>query len=82
MRTARRAGTRHSDADDAGLTRPACGNLTPVEAAELLRVSVGTLRNWRYQGRGPRYVKSEGRALYPIQGLNDYLAANMHDPAA
>jgi predicted DNA-binding transcriptional regulator AlpA len=31
--------------------------LKPPEVAALLRVSVGTLANWRSQGIGPRYTK-------------------------
>lgn len=33
---------------------------TEKEAAEAFRVKCGTLRVWRCQGRGPRFVK-EGR---------------------
>lgn len=31
--------------------------LWPEEVAEVLGVPVGTLANWRYQGRGPAFVK-------------------------
>jgi excisionase family DNA binding protein len=31
--------------------------LSPEEVAEMLGVPVGTLANWRYQGRGPAFVK-------------------------
>ena len=31
--------------------------LWPEEVAEMLGVPVGTLANWRYQGRGPAFVK-------------------------
>lgn len=30
--------------------------LTPAEVAELLKISVGTLNNWRYAGRGPAWI--------------------------
>ena len=33
------------------------GWLTPQEAAEYIKVTVGTLRQWRYIGYGPRPVK-------------------------
>lgn len=31
--------------------------LTPKDAAEILKVSVGTLANWRCTGDGPQYSK-------------------------
>lgn len=31
--------------------------LWPEEVAEVLGVPAGTLANWRYQGRGPDFVK-------------------------
>ena len=30
--------------------------LTPAEVADLLKISVGTLNNWRYAGRGPTWI--------------------------
>lgn len=30
--------------------------LTPAEVADLLKISVGTLNNWRYAGRGPAWI--------------------------
>jgi len=36
--------------------------INEYEAAELLAVSVSTLRNWRCMGAGPRYYKL-GRAV-------------------
>ena len=30
--------------------------LTPAEVAEILKISVGTLNNWRYAGRGPAWI--------------------------
>lgn len=33
--------------------------LTPVELASRLKMSEGTLANWRSQGKGPKYLKLE-----------------------
>ena len=41
-------------------------NLTPKEAAERLRMTVGTLSNWRVQGVGPRFIKLGRKVLYPM----------------
>lgn len=62
-------------------------NLSDIDAADFLQVSVHTLRKWRYLGRGPRYVKlggamragrgQAGRVLYRVVDLVDFLEANV-----
>ena len=37
--------------------------LDDVELAELLKASVQTVRNWRWRGEGPRFVKLGGRMV-------------------
>ena len=49
--------------------------LLPAEAAKLLRVSVGTLRDWRYLKTGPAYIKAGARVLYDLHDLERYLNA-------
>ena len=34
--------------------------LTPQEVSQLIKISVGTLENWRMQGRGPKFIKLGG----------------------
>lgn len=41
-------------------------NLTPKETAERLRLSHGTLSNWRVQGCGPKFIKMGKKVLYPL----------------
>jgi hypothetical protein len=41
-------------------------------AAEILDSSVGTLRNWRWRGRGPAFYKFEGAVRYELGELYDY----------
>lgn len=57
----------------AGGDRP---SLPPVmvaeEVAQLLRVSVKTLANWRSLGRGPAWVKVGGRVAYRAQAVLDW----------
>lgn len=49
--------------------------LTTREVAPLLNVSTNTLRNWRHQGSGPRYVKLGYRIVrYPMSSLRAYIA--------
>ena len=44
------------------------------EVAEFLNIAAQTLRNWRYQKRGPDYFKVGGRILYTRTCLEQYLA--------
>lgn len=37
---------------------------TSTEVADHLRVPVGTLANWRYHGRGPRFIKQGNVVRY------------------
>jgi len=51
--------------------------VTDERAAELLHVSKAALRQWRYEGRGPRYTKAGGRkVLYRKSELVRWLEAN------
>lgn len=50
--------------------------LTPAEAAELLGgVSVDTLRDWRYRGVGPAYIRVGAQVRYAERDLELYQAA-------
>jgi len=44
-------------------------HLLPREVAERLRLSVGTLANFRCTGEGPRYVKLGRKILYLLDEL-------------
>ena len=45
---------------------------TPEEAAKLLKVTIGTLSQWRHAGIGPRYLKAGG-IKYELQDIVRYL---------
>lgn len=51
---------------------------TPIEAAELLRLSRRTLEKMRLQNRGPRYYRvgdgAKCRVLYSLADIADWLA--------
>jgi excisionase family DNA binding protein len=57
-------------------------NLLPKEAAERLRVSKGTLANWRNKGEGPRFVKFGRRVLYPESELAAFEQKNLRTSTA
>lgn len=40
----------------------------------------GTLNQWRYQSRGPRYYKFGNRVLYLGRDLNEWLDSHGIDP--
>lgn len=52
----------NTSTDNRSLFQP--GDLiTEHEAADILKVSVSTLRNWRYRGEGPAFIKLGKRAI-------------------
>ncbi len=51
---------------------PHVSALPPKKAARILNVSIHTLKKWRMQGLGPRFVK-QGRIIrYPMEGLLEW----------
>lgn len=42
------------------------------EAANYLRVSIRTLRNWRWNGKGPAYRKHGQVVVYHIDDLREF----------
>jgi len=47
--------------------------LKDTEVAEMINVSVHTLRTWRERGRGPKYIKAEGKRGSVRYELDDVL---------
>lgn len=47
-------------------------SLTPREAAELYSYSEATLRNWRHQGRGPRFIRDGRLIQYRHKDIENY----------
>lgn len=45
----------------------------PAEAARILRVKEGTLSQWRWLGRGPRFRKIGGAVRYHPDDLAEYI---------
>jgi hypothetical protein len=54
--------------------------LTPEEAAGVLRKPVATLRQWRYLGRGPAYIRIEHAVRYRASDLDRFIAGNRVEP--
>ena len=47
--------------------------LKDVQAAEVVGLSVQTLRNYRHRGIGPDYVKQERSVRYPYSALIEWM---------
>jgi predicted DNA-binding transcriptional regulator AlpA len=52
---------------------PCVPRLTTPEAAHYLRLKPSTLAQWRYFGRGPRYIKLGSKVQYFQSDLDDWL---------
>lgn len=46
------------------------------EVEEIYRIPVGTLANWRNQGKGPGYIKYGRKILYPVSELEKWCQTN------
>ncbi len=49
------------------------GKLTTEEAAKYIGLHVGTLANWRHQGKGPPYIKFRNSIYYSKKDLNIFM---------
>ena len=52
-------------------------HLNQTELAERWDLSRRTLEQWRWQGKGPRYLKIGSRVIYPLPEVEAYEAANL-----
>lgn len=41
-------------------------------------ISPRTLEQWRWQGRGPRFLKIGGRVVYRLRDIEAFEAENLH----
>jgi excisionase family DNA binding protein len=55
--------------------------LTEREVAELLGLSVATLRAWRHRGKGPRFLRLGRSVRYLPLDLEDFVRASAVDAA-
>lgn len=56
---------------------------TPPEVAVYLRVKVSVLRDWRWRGTGPAYIRQgeKGYVLYDWEDVFTWARANKHETA-
>lgn len=46
-------------------------------AAEYTGIPFNTLKQWRSEGKGPRFFKPRGRALYDVRDLDEFIQAGV-----
>lgn len=66
----------------AGYHGPKVRYLNDVDAAEIADMSPQTLRNWRFQGRGPAYIKVGRSVRYSLTDLIAWLEGRKISPEA
>lgn len=52
--------------------------LKTVQVAAILKVSAGTLRRWRHEGKGPPFVKFERTVRYDESELRNWIGGAKH----
>tara|TARA_Y100001970_G_scaffold98563_1_gene123892 strand:+ start:39734 stop:39931 length:198 start_codon:yes stop_codon:yes gene_type:complete len=50
--------------------------IKPKEAASILLCSERTLESWRREKKGPNYFKLEGKILYEMNDLENFIEAS------
>ena len=55
---------------------------TPDQVAERYQVSEATLKEWRYKGTGPEYVRLGRHVRYPATALQQFEAEREREAAA
>jgi hypothetical protein len=53
-------------------------HLDQKHLAERWLISPRTLEQWRWQGRGPRYLKIGGRVVYRLADIEAFESARVH----
>lgn len=56
--------------------------ITASDLSEYLGVPTGTLANWRYQGRGPAFVRLGRHVRYRAQDVLDWISEQVSDGAS
>jgi hypothetical protein len=46
-------------------------------AAEYSGIPFNTLKQWRCEGKGPRFFKPRGRALYDVRDLDEFIRSGI-----
>jgi predicted site-specific integrase-resolvase len=66
------AGHAANRAGDGTTAPPQVRHLTQAQLAQRLGVSQRTLEGWRYRGKGPAYLRLEGRIAYRLTDVERF----------
>lgn len=53
-------------------------NLTTKQAADFLQVKDSTLEQWRWSGKGPRFIKLNRSVRYRKSDLDNFIEARIY----
>jgi excisionase family DNA binding protein len=56
--------------------------LTSSQVSQYLRVPASTLANWRYQGRGPAFVRLGGHVRYRASDVTEWIDRQLANNAS
>jgi hypothetical protein len=56
-------------------------HLHQVELADRWRISPRTLERWRWEGKGPRYLKLGGRVVYRLEDVEAFETEKIRESA-
>lgn len=56
-------------------------SMTTAELADYLKVEPKTLANWRYQGKGPAYLKNGGIVRYRHADVEAWIREHTIEPS-
>jgi hypothetical protein len=56
-------------------------HLNQIHLARRWSMSPRTLERWRYEKKGPQYLKVGGRVLYRLEDIEAFEAAQVSEPA-
>jgi hypothetical protein len=67
-----------SEQNSSARSVPELQHLDQRHLADRWQISPRTLEQWRWQGRGPRFLKLGGRVVYPLTEIEAFEAAHLH----
>lgn len=49
--------------------------LNEIQLSELIQIKPSTLRKWRWEGKGPKFIKIGHRVMYSMLDITSYIDA-------
>jgi excisionase family DNA binding protein len=71
------AAAAQTELEEQATSSPLAPLLTPQQVSEYLHVPLGTLANWRYQGRGPAFVRFGRHVRYRAADVTAWIDGHL-----